>query len=151
MKKFLCSVVVLLVAGCAGVPRTAPAYSRAPDAPPGRANVYIYRIGAYPTMRIPTISIDGKVIFGPPEGSYTVVALPEGKHEFKVNWGWDTGWPDLDFPFSVESSARYLKLSGSYSPRGDGGFEAGSFAQWMNQSVAEPEMTKCCRYLAQKK
>jgi hypothetical protein len=150
MKQFWPISAFAVLSACAVVPKNAPPYSRAPDPPPGTANVYIYRIGAYPTARAPTVAIDNKPIFDPPERSYTVIVLPEGRHEFKVDWAWDTGWPDLTFPVAVESqTSLYIKISGSFTQSGLT-YEAGSYARRVDQTAAELEMTKCCRYLTPK-
>lgn len=141
---------ILVLAGCAIVPSNAPTYARAADPPQGETNVYIYRIGAFPILRTPTILIDGKRIFDPPEKSYTVVALPPGPHEFKVDWAWDTGWPDLTLPMSVDTQPLYIKISGSFTPKGARVYEAGSYAQRVAPAAAEAEMAQCCRYLAPK-
>ena len=140
--------LALLLNACAGVPSSAPPYSRAPNPPTTSANVYIYRIGAYPTLRTPAIAIDGKKIFDPPEKSYTVVAIEQGEREFVVDWAWDTEWPDLKFPLHVVAGdALYVKISGSFESTG-GGIEMGSVARLVPQAQAEAEMRECCRYIA---
>jgi hypothetical protein len=114
MRNILLSILLLLGA-CATVPANAPAYARAPEPPEGLSNVYIYRIGAYPTLRAPMVSIDGRAIISPAERAYTVVALQPGPREVKVNWAWDTGWPDVAFTVDVEAGKPlYLKVSGSF-------------------------------------
>ncbi|HEY0157392.1 MAG TPA: hypothetical protein VGF28_08920 [Thermoanaerobaculia bacterium] len=148
MKRLSFVFVTLALAACATVPANAPTYRRAPAAPPGKANLYIYRIGAYPTLREPTISVDGKVIFTPPEGAYTVVALEEGQHELKVDWAWDTRWPDLKLPLEIQSRDLYMKISGSFTRSGLNDYEAGSYAFAVEQAVAEREIAACCRFLA---
>jgi hypothetical protein len=147
MRTILLSMLLLLGA-CASVPANAPAYSRAPEPAEGLSNVYIYRIGAYPTLRAPMISIDGRNVISPAERAYTVVALAPGPHEVQVNWAWDTGWPDLKFPILVEAGKPlYLKVSGSFDNIGGNTYRAGSSTQELPQVVAEPEMTACCRYV----
>lgn len=139
---------MLLTAACATVPAQAPAFKRAADTPPGKANVYIYRIGAYPTLRKPTITVDGTTVFAPPERSYTVIALDRGQHELKVDWAWDTRWPDLAVPLTVESEDLYIKITGSFDRAEGTTYRAGSYALKVDRAVAEAEMAKCCRYLA---
>ncbi|RZJ01896.1 MAG: hypothetical protein EON90_00850 [Brevundimonas sp.] len=152
MRTLLISLILLL-AGCASVPSNAPAYSRAAEPPPGLSNVYIYRLGAYPILRAPTISIDRRAVISPAERAYTVVTLPPGSHEVQVNWPWDTGWPDLTFKIDVEpNTPLYLKVSGSFTHLGSVypaglSYEAGSSVHRLPQAVAEPEMTVCCRYV----
>lgn len=149
MRTFLL-LTVLLLSACASVPTNAPTYARAPEPTPGLSNVYIYRIGAYPTLRAPTVTIDGRVIISPAEKAYTVVALPPGAHEVFVNWAWDTGWPDLRFTIDVEADKPlYLKISGSFENRG-ATFVAGSSTKQVPQAVAEREITACCRYVRPK-
>lgn len=147
MRAILLSMLLLLGA-CATVPANAPSYARAPDAPAGLSNVYIYRIGAYPTLRAPKVTIDGRFIISPAEKAYTAVALPPGPHVVEVNWAWDTGWPDLKFTIDVEAGQPlYIKISGSFENRGLS-YLAGSSAFRVAQEAAEPEMRACCRYVA---
>ena len=145
--KALIIAVALLLTGCVTVPANAPTYSRAAEPPAGQGNVYIYRIGAVPTLRTPTISIDGSPVFDPPEKAYTVVALPVGPHEVLVNWGWDTGAPDLKFPIQViGATPLYIKITGSFETTGMS-YRMGSLAQGVPQVIAEREIEACCRYL----
>lgn len=138
----------LCLGACASVPSSAPKYSRAPDPPASSANVYIYRIGAYPTLRTPAVQIDGVPIFDPPEKAYTVVPIKGGAHEFVINWAWDTGWPDLKFPLPVTAGTRmYVKISGSFESTGGGNYEAGSIARLVPEAQAEAEILACCRYI----
>lgn len=140
--------MLLLLGACASVPANAPAYRRAPEPAAGLTNVYIYRIGAYPTLRAPMVSIGQRRIISPAERAYTVVALPPGPHEVNVNWAWDTGWPDVTFTVEVEADKPlYLKVSGSFDQISGTTYLAGSSVQPVAQSVAEPEMTACCRYV----
>jgi hypothetical protein len=142
------SIFVLLTA-CASVSSRAPAYARAPNPPASSANVYVYRIGAYPTLRTPTIKIDGARIFDPPEKAYTVVTLEEGEHQFIVNWAWDTGWPDLEFPLQVRAGTpMYVKISGSFDASSSDANVMGSLAQLVPEAAAEAELRACCRYMA---
>jgi len=139
---------VLFLTACATVPAGAPSYSRAVSASPGHENVYIYRLGAYPTLRTPAVAIDGHKVFDPPEKGYTVVSLETGAHELTVKWSWDTGWPNLTFPFNVTSTAPlYIKISGSFETIGVGRFRVGSLLQVIPQTLAESELMSCCRYI----
>jgi hypothetical protein len=146
--KILLTLTIAIVLPACVTPASAPTFTPAAVAAPGTTNVYIYRIGAYPTMRRPMISVDGKRVFAPTEGSYTVIALPRGTHELKVDWAWDTQWPDLAFPIAVESEDLYIKISGSFTPAKSDQYEAGSYAQKVAQAAAVAEMKKCCRYIA---
>ena len=142
------SILVFLTA-CAGVSSRAPAYARAPSPPASSANIYIYRIGAYPTLRTPTIKIDGARIFDPPEKAYTVVTLEEGEHKFVVNWAWDTGWPDLEFPLQVRAGTpMFVKISGSFDTNQSDANVMGSLAELVPEAAAEAELRVCCRYIA---
>jgi hypothetical protein len=146
MKTYWLVLVAVVLTSCASVP-AAPRFNPAAVAPPGKANVYIYRTGAYPTLSRPTISIDGKTIFAPPEGYYTVITLNEGLHEFKVDWAPDTQWPDVVFPLEVEYDDVYIKISGSLTRKDGNEYLAGSYADPVDRVTAEAEMTQCCRYL----
>lgn len=149
MRLIYLMAMALSLSACATIPADAPSYSRAVDASPGYENVYIYRIGAYPTLRTPTVAIDGIKVFDPPEKGYTVVSLAKGTHELTVKWSWDTGWPNLTFPFNVTAAAPlYIKISGSFETVGVGQFKAGSLVQVIPHVLAESELTSCCRYIA---
>ncbi len=114
--------------------------------------MYIYRLGAYPKLRTPAIMIDGRAIFDPPEGAYTVVALPPGQHEFKVHWSWDAGARSLAFPVTVGTESLYIKISGSFgytrTEKNLPAYEFGSSAWTMEPDAAEADMKQCCRYVA---
>ena len=148
MRFLFTAFVLTLFSGCATLPASAPAYTRASEAPSGQANVYIYRVGAYPSLRTPKIMIDGVAIIDPPEKAYTFISLPAGTHEFVVNWAWDTGWPDLKFPITVVAGMPlYIKISGRFEPNGTG-YTAGSIARVVSPAEAEQELSTCCRYMA---
>lgn len=150
MRTILLSMLLLLGA-CATVPANAPTYARAPEPAAGLSNVYIYRIGAYPTLRAPTVKIDGRAVISPAEKSYTVAQLAPGVHVVDVNWAWDTGWPDLNFKIDVEADKPlYIKISGSFDNVGGGTYRAGSSAYLVEQAAAEPEITACCKYVRPK-
>ena|SRR3569623_364460 len=150
MKIVAALVVMLALTGCVSVPATAPTYTRAADPQGGQANLYIYRIGAYPTLRTPTIRVDGKMVFKPAERAYTVIPLSQGQHTVKVDWPWDTGWPDLEFPITMADQPLYVRISGSYTPSPSlwGVDTMGSYAHKVDQPAAEAEITACCRYVA---
>ena len=148
MRIVLTLVLSLSICACATVPGNAPHYRRAASPGPGLANVYIYRIGAYPILRTPKVTIDGARIFDPPEKSYTVVTLPWGLHEMKIDWAWDTGSPDLDFPISVVAGQPlYIKISSSFKGTG-WGYQADSHATEVPQATAEYEIVDCCHFIA---
>lgn len=145
--RWILLAMALALSACATVPANAPTYSRAPEPQAGTTNVYIYRIGAYPTLRAPKVSIDGRFVISPAEKAYTAVALAPGPHVVEVNWAWDTGWPDLKFTIDVEAGKPlYIKISGSFQNHGSS-FTAGSSAYDVPQETAEPEMRACCRYV----
>lgn len=151
MRCFTQAVAALSLTACASIPKDAPAYTPAADAPPGYANLYIYRIGAYPTLRTPAVRVDGHLIFDPPEGAYTVVTLSQGKHTFMLDWAADTGWADIpETPFEIESGiSMYFKISGDWH------VDAGRMNTLSETSAIEPsrarvELRSCCRYLTPK-
>jgi hypothetical protein len=146
--RFLLVLCALLLSACATLPSDAPPYARAPDPPAGLSNVYVYRLGAYPVLRSPMIRIDGNAILSAPERSYTVIPLEPGAHEFQLEWSWDTGTPNLRFPFKVlEGAPLYLKISGSFEG-GYPGFVIGVSVEAIGQARAEAELTRCCRYMS---
>jgi len=142
--------MLLLVGGCATVPSDAPAFTQAPAPNSGQGLVYIYRVGAYPTMRTPDILVNDKLLFAPPEKSYTWVHLPVGTNKITVDWAWDTGWPDLSFEINVtEHAPVFLRLSGSFENLGRQ-WRAGSKATGLAPAVAERELAECCKYVPAK-
>lgn len=151
MRALLFALCVAL-SGCATVPAGAPQYARAPDPPAGQSNVYIYRIGAYPTLRAPIVRVDGRAVISPAERAYTVIQAPPGTHQVMIDWAWDTGWPDVNSTIEVEEGVPlYLKISGDFqvvSRSYDGfSYEATSILAPIPQEVAEREMADCCRYV----
>jgi hypothetical protein len=139
---------LLLLSGCATVPSNAPRYARAAEPPAGWSNVYIYRIGAHPTLRAPVIRMDGRAVFSPAERAYTVIPLEAGEHELMIDWPWDNASPDLKFPITVEAGEPlYIKIGGSILPSAFNVSHTAAFAQRIPQPQAEGEMTICCRYV----
>jgi hypothetical protein len=146
----LFAIAILMLGGCASVPDSAPSYARAPTPNADLSNVYIYRIGASPTKRTPTIYIDEREVFDPPERSYTVVALAPGKHSIGTKWAVDTGAPNLSFVIDVvRGESYYMKLSGDFK-RSGGYWNTTSRANKIDESVAERELLNCCRYIPNK-
>jgi hypothetical protein len=135
------------LSSCASVPASAPAFTRAPAAPAGFQNVYIYRIGAYPTKRTPTIAVDGHPVFDPPETAYTVIHLAPGTHWVTTKWNWDAGAPPLSVPLEVTDKSVYYRLSGDFASAGFS-WRIGTNLRGIPQDQAEAEMRKCCRYVA---
>lgn len=165
------TLLMLLVLGslsaCASVPFDAPAYSRAPAAQAGQSNLYIYRTGAFPKARTPSVIVDGKRIFDLPEDAYTMLTLPSGQHKVEMTWALDVRLPNRRVLVILgDQGAQYLKITGDFD------FQPGSFEEevlvdmtagvlshhqmhsWlveMPQDAAEREMRDCCRYLAPEK
>ncbi len=152
------------LSGCASVPFDAPDYSRAPAPQAGQANLYIYRTGAFPAGRTPRVTVDGKHVFDPPEGSYTVLTLPPGRHEAEMTWAFDISQPRRKTAVVLgEQSVHYLKITGDFDYRpssqsqelwldmtGDmlGFPHTYSWVVEMPLDAAETEMRDCCRYVA---
>jgi hypothetical protein len=150
-RHFVLVFAMALLSACATVPANAPTYRPVADAPAGWSNLYIYRLGAYPRLRTPAVSVDDGNVFDPPEGAFTVVRVPSGPHEVTVHWSWDTGWPNLKFQVATKSGgATYLKISGSFDTVGAGYFRAGSYANVVRPEFAEQELRNCCRYIPPK-
>lgn len=148
MRPLLASLLALLVTACASVPANAPAYTRAPTPPAGLSNVYLYRIGAYPTLRAPMVRVNDITVISPAERAYTVIQVPPGQHDLVIDWAWDTGWPDITTPFTVEPGVPlYLKISGDFERMGGGDYLATSLVMAVPMAEAEREMLLCCRYV----
>jgi len=143
----LALVAMGCLSGCASVPNSAPRFAAAAAAPTGYQNVYIYRIGAYPTKRTPTIAIDGKPVFDPPETAYTVVHLTPGQHWISTKWSWDAGTPPLSVPFEIANGPVYIRLSGDFDFRGLS-YRVGTNIGMVPQAPTEAELSRCCRYVA---
>lgn len=108
------SALLLALSGCASLPANAPPFTPAPAPERGKGLLYIYRVGAYPTLRTPDILVNGKLLFAPPEKGYTWLHVPLGANRITIDWAWDTGWPDLEFVISVtETEPVFIKLTGS--------------------------------------
>ena len=147
----LALVVLLGLSACASVPSDAPAYRRLSDPDGGNSHLYFYRLGAYPKLRTPSVLVDSKLVFDPPEGAYTVVTLPAGMHTVKIDWSADTGWPDLEFQVTLQDRiSHYLKITGSSEMIGTS-IRAGSRVVRMPQNEAEKEIRECCRYIPPEK
>ena len=140
-----CAIVLV---GCSALRSKGPSFELAPEAKSDKLSVlYIYRVGAYPTLRAPDISVDGQKIFSPSEEDYTWVYLPKGKHYVKFDWDWDTGWPDIDFVIDLTDRKEFfLKVTGSYTPKSDGTAEASSIARVISPENAKVELKHCCGY-----
>jgi hypothetical protein len=138
----------LLLGACASVPTTAPAYRREAPALGNLVNVYIYRVGAFPKLRTPTVYVDEKEVFDPPEQAYTAIRLSPGKHTVATKWGWDSGAPNLSFVIDVpQAPSYYLKLTGDFKAQGLA-FRTTSRARNIEEEVAEAELYNCCKYIA---
>lgn len=138
----------MMVCGCTTIPQDAPPYSPAPMANDDKGILYMYRLrDDYPTARAPNILIDNKQIFEPWVGAYTWIYLSPGTHKVKVDWPWDSGWPDLDFEVDIVSQKEhFLKISGSFQ-QSFSGFTMGSKASYIDKNIAETELNECCKFI----
>jgi hypothetical protein len=121
----------------------------APTAPDkGKSTLVLYRASEKPVVAVPTVMVDGRILFSPAERDYTWAHLPVGTHRIVVDWPAATDWPDLAFEVElVEGSPLYLKLSGSYQRRDTYEGVAGSTANAMPPKAALGEIQACCRYV----
>lgn len=147
MRRAFTILMLAMLSACATIPANAPAFSPAAEAPPGTANVYIYRTGAYPLLRGITVHVDHRELATFAEGAYTVVPLQAGSHEMRVSWPIDVLVPPLRFPIEIRGdSPRYVKITSRV-----GGFTPGSVvveAISPPQPIAEAEMRACCRLIS---
>lgn len=72
--------------------------------------MYVYRVGAYPSLRLPDIKIDDASVFSPPELGYTWVYVKGGERSVQVDWPWDIGAPDLRFSRRFDAGSAYYRL-----------------------------------------
>lgn len=144
---FSALALLTAVSGCASLPSGAPGYAAAPTAPPGYATVYFYRVGAYPTLRLPNVFVAGVRVFEPPELGYTWVYVKAGDKPFKIEWSWDTKWPPVAFsrPLAAGESY-YFKITGSFENKGTT-HVLGSSARLVPAGQAEQELLSCCKYV----
>ena len=145
--KLMAFGLLTVLAGCTTIPDDAPPYSRAASAPERYQNVYIYRLGAYPTNFTPEVSLDGSKVFDPPEKAYTALVLSEGEHSIHVHWSEMAGWPDVSDFFIVNSGPVYIKISGSSEVLNMNWMKLGSSVRIVPQAEAESELRACCRYI----
>ena len=114
----------------------------------GDGLLYIYRLGAYPLLKAPKVSVDGCKVFSPPEKAYTWMHLSAGQHRVCIDWAWDAGWPDLEFDIPIiENREHYIKISGS-SEHYPFLWRRGSEALFVNKEIAEKELLAHCKYIA---
>jgi len=150
INKLQVACIVILLGGCVTIPGNAPPYSPAPTPKDGRVNLYIYRIGAKPSLRATTISIDAREVLDIPEHAYTVVVVSPGKHSFDSRWAPDTGAPALSFAFDVlPDKPLFLKLSGDFTAR-TYQWTFTSVVSTPAQELAEKELHNCCKRLLNK-
>lgn len=125
----------------------------APPAPSGFGTVYFYRLGAFPKLRTPAVSIDAIKVYDPPEEAYTWVYVKEGARDFRVEWAWDTKWPKVEFnDWIIAGQSYFYKISGSFENKGVTGYNEvthvlGSSTQRIPYERALTELQGCCRYL----
>ena len=147
------AITSLVLAGCAATPNgDAPRFTGSAVPEKDRALVYLYRVGAYPTRRTPEVTASGVLVYEPLERSYTLVRLSPGKHEFKVTWPSDTGWPTASTSIDLPAgSISYVKVSGDFTVRavilGNIVADRGSTIQPIRKAEAETELIDCCRYI----
>jgi hypothetical protein len=149
------AVIGGFLAGCASIPANAPAYSRAPDAGDGRANVYVYRRqvdgeNLCTKARKQTLFVDGRPAFDLLPGAYTFVSLGAGSHRLQLL---SSGCPEMEFYVLVEGGqSQYVRIRDSkvvvHLPNGRlvDGLE--TRAETIAEPIAETELTACCRYVA---
>ena len=141
--------ISLVCAGCASAPTTQrPA--AAPTAPEGYATVYLYRLGAIPKLRRPTVSLDDTTICEPRERELTWVYVPAGAHTIRVHWAPSVGLPDslLAHDFAAGKSY-YAKISGSLAiqPLISGGFVASTDSVVQVTTTPADDLALCCAYI----
>lgn len=150
MKNVLAFMCLFFVFGCTSLPRNAPPYSPATLAKDDSGILYIYRLGAYPILRAPTILVNQEKIIKPPEKAYTWVYLSPGTHKMTIDWAWDTGWPDLELEVPIESGKEhFVKITGSFEALGLT-HHMGTEALFIEKTVAEQELRDCCKYMQPK-
>jgi hypothetical protein len=147
------AISIAMLSGCASIPSNAPAFSLAPVAPDGYATVYFYRVGAFPTLRKPTVTIDKVEVYEPPEKAYTWVYVKAAERNFLTEWAWDTKWPPIEFKQNLVAGVSYFyKISGSFEDKGTTGYRTrtyilGSSTQRVLKDSALAELALCCRYI----
>jgi hypothetical protein len=142
--------------GCTSLPAGKPRFVLAPDAPQGYATVYFYRVGAFPKLRKPSISVGDVPVIDLPERATTWVYVKSGDRNISVHWAWDTGAPNLAFSQSFDAGQSYfIKIFGSFKMHiTPGAFYAvadtgiGTFARSVSKAEAIGELEACCVFKA---
>jgi hypothetical protein len=142
--------ISLFCAGCVSAP-TGQQFAGAPAAPEGYATVYLYRLGAIPKLRRPTVFLDDVTVYEPREGEVTWVYVRTGAHTIRVHWARSVGLPDslLKHDF-VAGKSYYSKISGSMAihPLITGGFVGSTDSVIQLTDAATDNLTICCNYIA---
>lgn len=140
------ALAVFAVASCATATNQNIPFERADSAPPGSANLYVYRTHAPPYIYRAEIYVNGQLVGKLPEGGYDAYAVPLGENEVVVK---SFDWPDLTFSLSVEdSSDLFIRFTGGAFVSHDGSvLTMNSVAQayLVESSAAVTEITGCCR------
>lgn len=153
MKTQVSLLLLSTLVGCASVPADAPGFAPAPPAPAGYATVYLYRVGAFPTLRKPNVMVNQALMVEPPELSYTWAHVKAGAVPFRVEWAIDTGWPPVAFSRDLASGqSYYFKLSGSSENKGLTGYNTvthvmGTRVAVVAEAQAQAELLTCCKYI----
>jgi len=90
------ALLALLVLGCASAP-AGPPFRWAPDPPPNRGRVYVYRADPRTSLSTVAIKIDGLEIGRFRDRTYETLELPSGSHRLHAgmrgfafaSWGWN--------------------------------------------------------------
>lgn len=85
-----------LGSGCASEP-TGPDFRWAPEPPPNRGRVYVYRSDPRSTLSVVRVRLDGIAVGELRDGEYETIELAAGRHRLRVGmrsysflaWGWN--------------------------------------------------------------
>ena len=146
MRGFLIIVVIAnLLSGCAST-RLGSTFYEAPQPKENKSLIYIYRPYSQPTLREPTISIDGSSLISMPNKSYVWVHVVAGERIIKSEWTWDTGVPKTERIFHFEpGKVYYIRVGSRMYNKSEGTYTRILFLSVPNQdlefsaSITNPE------------
>jgi hypothetical protein len=146
------AMAILALVGCATVAQ-GPSYSesKAVEAKPGHAVLYVFREYAEPTAWGAKIQIDGKEVSTLNQGGFTWVYTAPGYREIKAVWNPLSGQHDSFVSLNVaEGETYYVELTGISRLSGVSGgsmyFSVGSGLNGVRPDMAEARVRRCCRF-----
>jgi hypothetical protein len=139
---------VLGLFACSTIPKDAPAYSAAQFIDkPGYATVCLYHSAT--NAEQPAILLDGHPVYQVRSGTYTLIHVEEGSHQFKMDFNLLAYQDDAALDFLVTAGKRYFyAFKDSTAQVISYDFRPASMLKSVQNAAAEQELMRCCRYVA---